>query len=379
MKTKIILINSCKGLYGGIESFLLNVFYDLDPNKYDVTFLTCGESTYGMFLNEITSRGGHVDEIPVYANNIVKQVVLYNKLRRYFAKTKPDIVHINSGGLSFHYVAGKAAKRAHVKEIILHSHNFLPTNNRLKERLKRPFKSVIAKLGTRFLACSRGAAEWIFPKCIIENGKVEIIPNGIDTERFKYNSEKRRMIRDELGIKEELVIGNIGRFQLQKNHEFMIRTMSIVVKNDSDAKLLLAGDGELREHIEQMTQEYELEDNIVFLGERKDMDAFLSSIDVFILPSFHEGLPIAAVEAQTSGAKVLLADTITKETNVSGNAVFLPIISGTSEKTWAKCILSSRDKTDVQYRLQAKELVAKAGYDVKVCSTRMNQIYEGNI
>ena len=140
MKKRLILINSCNGLYGGIESFLLNIFNYLDSEIYDITFLTCGKSTYDMFKDDIIKKGGNITEIPIYPDSLKKQKLLYKELLLYFSKEKPDIVHINSGGLSFHLLAAKAAKIAGIKSIILHSHNFIPCHNEIKAIAKEIMK-----------------------------------------------------------------------------------------------------------------------------------------------------------------------------------------------------------------------------------------------
>ncbi len=373
MRKRLILINSCKGLYGGVESFLLNIFYQLNQDEFEVTFLTCGTSTYDMFREDILKRGGYIDEIPIYANSIKKQRLLYSELRLYYREKKPDIVHINSGGLSFHLLAGKAAKDEGIKGIILHSHNFIPSQKNLKEFVKGLMKRKLKTYGTHYLACSKGAAEWIFSKSLVEQGHVEIIPNGIDTEKFTFDAYKRKLFRDELGIKNELVIGNIGRFQSQKNHYFIIRMMKKVTRTISDAKLLLVGKGELQIEIEEYVNKLNLDKNVIFLGERRDMDAFLSGIDVFILPSLHEGFPVVAVEALASGVRVLLSDKIPKETDVTGRAIYLPIKDNQDELLWAKMIYENTF-TDDNRTAQGRK-VADAGYDVKNYCNRMEEIY----
>lgn len=370
--TKVILLNSCDGLYGGIESFLLNIFRSMEKDKFDVTFLTCGKSTYGMFSDEIKSAGGRVEEIPIYPVTAAKQIELYHELIRYFKKVQPDVVHVNSGGLSFHLLSGYAARRAGVPKPILHSHNFIPSDGGLRKAARDILKAPLPSLGTRFLACSTGAAEWIFPRKLIDNGRVEIIPNGIDTERFAFGEDKRMKFRSELGLTDELVIGNIGRFQKQKNHRFMVQMFREVLRKEPTAKLLLAGAGELRPEIENYVRELEVDESVVFLGERKDMDAFLSAIDVFVLPSLHEGLPIAAIEAQTSGAAVFLADTITTETNVTGRAVFLPIEGADAEKIWASQMIHFDRNLN---RAEQKCAVENAGYDMRSCTARMKKLY----
>ena len=242
---------------------------------------------------------------------------------------------------------------------------------RIKELMKIFLKNYVAKNATICLACSSGAAHWIFPNKYVESGKVIIIPNGVDTKKFSYSETKRRIFRTEINIKEELVIGNIGRFQGQKNHTFMISIMEEVVKSMPNTKLLLVGDGERKGLIEKLVKENNLVNNVFFLGERSDMDYFLSAIDVFILPSLYEGLPIAAVEAQTSGAKVLLSNTITKETNIGGNAIFLPIIGEDASSIWKnEIICENKDNRKV-----CCERVYKAGFDVRVCYQKMIDLY----
>ncbi|HEL1740461.1 TPA: glycosyltransferase [Streptococcus suis] len=372
---KVLLINSCQGLYGGIESFLLNIFNSLSPAEFDVTFLTCGKTTYDMYRNDIENRGGHIDEIPIFADTLSKQVKLYKALKEYYSENQPDIVHINSGGLSFHYLASRAAKAVGIKTVILHSHNFIPEKSGFKEKLKNVMKRQVARYGDVYLACSTGAARWIFPENLVDSNSVEIIPNGIDTVKFAYSLEKRQSFRNEFGIGNELLIGNIGRFQEQKNHPFMLKIMAEVIKKSPDAKLMLAGEGELRKTIEEQVVEYGLAENIIFLGERNDMDRFFSAMDVFILPSLHEGLPFAAIEAQASGTTVLLADTVTVETNVTGNVSYLPIFSDGSEFLWAEAVLKELPRED--YRHQQNKIMRQSPYNVEVCCQMMRNIYLG--
>ena len=358
-------------MYGGIESFLLNAFYCIDKAKYEVTFLTCGRTTYNMFRKEIISLGGKVEEIPILATNYKKKYSLYKTLIKYFKRNGPDIVHINSGTLSLQLLAARAAKKSNVNSVILHSHNFLPNKTGVKQVMKEPIKKYLSHYGDALLACSTGAAKWMFPKKLVIQGKVTVIPNGVDTKRFLYSEEKRKHFRTELNVKDELLVGNIGRFQGQKNHTFMIRIMQEVIENNPEAKLLLVGEGDLKAHIIDLVESNNLQNNVIFLGERKDMDAFLSAIDVFILPSLYEGLPIASVEAQASGVKTLLSNTITKEANISGSVIYLPINDTDAESLWASeiCKENKRD------RYLENKKVFDAGFDVHSCYKRMIEIY----
>lgn len=369
----IILLNFCDGMYGGIESFLLNAFYSLDKSKFDVTFLTCGRTTYDMFKDDILLNGGHIDEISILPCGIKNKVSLFFRLKEYYINYQPDIVHINSGTLSLQLLASKAAKSAGVRTVILHSHNYLPNQTRLKEITKSFLKKVLRRYGDYFFACSKGAAQWMFPNEILDKGTALIIPNGIDTKKFLYDENKRNAFRKELGITDdELVIGNIGRFQGQKNHVFMIRIMLEVIKRKPDAKLLLLGEGILKGEIQKLVIDYSLQKNVFFLGERKDTDFFLSALDVFVFPSIYEGFGIAAIEAQAAGNRVIASNAVPSETNVTGNVVYLPINDSKDVVKWAEEIC---DTTRIVDRELENKKIYNAGYDVRSCYNKIIDIY----
>lgn len=367
-KKKIILLNSCKGLYGGVEAFLLNVFRYLDKDLFEVHFLTCGKTTYGMYEHEIIENGGVVEEIAIYPDSFLKQMKVYHELSKYFRKEKPEVVHINSSALSFQLLASLAAEKEGVQSRILHSHNYVPTPSNIKSCLKSFFKPILSRTGTRFLACSKGAALWMFTPWVVQN-KAEIIPNGIDTKKFLFDKKKRDLFRQELGIGEQFVIGNIGRFQKQKNHPFIISVFEELLKYNPLAILLLVGEGELKKEIQELVKAKGMEESVFFLGERNDMDYFLSAIDVFIFPSLFEGFGIAALEAQASGAGVFLSDTIPTEVNVTGKAKYLSI---NDAKLWAKELAQY---TSLPNRRGENHLIFDKGYDLSDSGRKMQQIY----
>lgn len=369
-KKRVILLNSCDGLYGGVESFLLNVFRYLDKSDFEVIFLTCGKSTYNMFKNEIYSSGGQIDTIPIYPNNFKNQFLAYRQLKNYLEKTKPDIIHINSGALSFQLLASLAAKQVGIKVRILHSHNFIPNPQGIKKLYRNILKRVLRFTGTKYLACSSGAANWMFSKKLIKSNQVQIIPNGINTRDFLYSEELRLKFRKEFDIGEDAyVIGHIGRFQKQKNHKFLIDIFNELQKIVPEAFLMLAGEGELKNEIIDYVKQLRIESKVIFLGERKDMGALLSAADAFVLPSLHEGLPISALEAQASGVNVFLADTITSETDITGIVTYLSI---NNIDVWvtelSKCKINRN-------RVEWCQKVLDAGYDKQTSGVKMQQLF----
>lgn len=370
----LVMINFCDGLYGGIESFLVNAFYKMSKEEFSVTFLTCGRTTYNMVRNPIESNGGLIEEINILPSDLKNKIKLYFALKYYFSRRKPDIVHINSGTISLHLIASIAARGEGIKSIIVHSHNYSEENSFFKKMIRYILKIFIEKSATNYLACSNGAAVWMFRDSLIKNGKVVIIPNGIDALYFKYSEKKRLLFRKKLGLKDELIIGNIGRFQGQKNHKFMIKIIKKLIKYERNAKLLLVGNGELKNEIRELVKFNKLDDNVMFLGERNDMDAFLSAIDAFVFPSLYEGFGIAAVEAQASGALVLLSNHCPTETNVSGRAVYLPIDNDNDEELWVKEILKQEYKVD---RLEENNIILRSDYSIRKSYEKLFDVYRG--
>ena len=368
MKKRIVLLNSCKGLYGGIESFLLNVFRGLDKNIFEVVFLTCGVSTYEMYRHEIESLGGKIFCIDTYPNNIKTELIVYQELKKFFSEYNPDVVHINSSALSFQILSSLAAKNAGVKNTILHSHNFVPNVNYIKKQCRNILKPILTKTGTQFLACSKGAAEWMFETKIKD--EVKVVPNGINTEEFRYHDNKRRTFRKKIGISEETkVLGNIGRFQSQKNHYFLIDLFYEYQKKIKNSVLLLIGEGELKADIIKYAQQKGVSRKIQFLGERNDVGEFFSAIDVFVLPSLFEGFPISAIEAQASGVPCLLSDTITKDINITKEVNFISI---SSTDKWVVELLNIKSNKN---RGINADYILSHGYDKSESGKIMSRIY----
>jgi glycosyltransferase involved in cell wall biosynthesis len=189
------------------------------------------------------------------------------------------------------------------------------------------------------IAPSTEAAEFMFGKGCIQNGKAVLIHNAIDTNEYKYSDESRNRIRKEWGIGSELVIGHIGRFNHQKNHNFLIGIFEEILKKNPNSKLVLVGCGELENIIKQQIHEKLIEDNVIFTGVRKDIPELLSAFDVLVFPSLYEGLPNTVIEAQATGLPCIISDTITREVNITGLVKFCSLLE-TTEK-WAELTINS--------------------------------------
>ena len=320
-----------KWLGGGVESVIMNYYRHIDHNKIQFDFI-CDEDSTCIPREEIEKLGGKVIVVPPYQklNKYLKE------LKRIFKENKYQIVHSNINALSVFPLY--AAKKAGVPVRIAHSHSTSNKKEWKKTLLKnvlRPFSKVYA---TDYFACSELAGRWLFGNKTFEQGKVTIINNAIDLDKFKYDEKIRKEKRKELGINDDtLVIGHIGRFVAQKNHTFLIDIFTEIFKENSNSVLLLAGEGPLKDEIQNKVKELGLEENVKFLGQRKDANELYQAFDVFLLPSLYEGLPVVGVEAQAAGLLCVLSDDMTKETKIIDSTIFMSL----KEKTcaWTNTLL----------------------------------------
>lgn len=341
---------------GGVEAVIMNYYKYIDKSKVQFDFLVESESKI-INKEEIEKMGGRIIIIPSYKN-----VFKYMKeLKKIFKENKYDIVHSNMNTLSIFSL--RAAKKAGVKVRIAHSHS---TSNKkewkrnILKNILRPFSKVYA---THYFACGELAGRYLFGNRTFNKGKVTIVNNAIETERFKFNEEVRKEVRKELNVEDKFVIGHIGRFMTQKNHTFLIDIFNDVSKEREDAVLLLVGEGPLKEEIEQKVKELDLEQKVIFLGVRQDCDKLYQAMDVFVLPSLYEGLPVVGVEAQCSGVKCLFSDKVTKEVSYSSTTDFIKL----DIEKWKNKILNL-DMSD-------RKIVTNDAFDIEKSSENLVDKY----
>ena len=224
-----------------------------------------------------------------------------------------------------------------IKIRINHSH-MAEKPEGLKNKIYYGLRLYFGKLfSTDYFACGRDAGIYLFGKKSVDSGKVIILPNAIDYGRFKYDVEKREDIRNKNNVNEStVVIGHVGRFFKQKNHEFLIDIFNEYHKRNSDSLLVLLGDGELMDTIKKKVSAMQLESAVRFLGNRSDVPDWYQMMDVFVMPSYYEGFPVVGVEAQAAGLLCLFADTITSEIKISPKAFFVSLDEGI--ENWANRI-----------------------------------------
>lgn len=345
---------------GGVEAFVMNVYRNIDREKVQFDFLLrCGNRTH--YWDEIERMGGRIFVTPPYPKRAVSN---YFETKKFLEKHREyETIHVHANSLIYMY-AIKIAKKLKIKNRIMHSHSTKPKKDMLV-CLHKHNKKHIDKYANIKLACSNVAGEWMF------DGDFQIINNGIDSEKFRYNEKIRNEIRNQLGIKDEVLIGNIGRFVEPKNHSFIIDIFSEYKKINTKSKLLLMGFGELESNIRNQVKLLGLEDDVIILNDRNDACNILQAVDVFLFPSKFEGLGISLVEAQASGLPCLVSDNIPKEAIFDNRVDVLSLDENKS--VWANkldILCKSNYKREV-----GADIVKANNYDISNTCKQLIQIY----
>ena len=345
--------------FGGAESLIMNLYRNLDHEKIQFDFVV-HSCKIGLLEDEIQSLGGGIYRCPKFNGNFSK----YKKWWYHFFHE-----HTNYGILHSHIRSSASlfipiAKKFGLKTII-HSHS--TSNGRgvvaiLKNLLQLPLRFQADYL----FACSNEAGKWLFGKNVTKKRNYFLFSNAIPVEKYLYNSEIRKKYRVDLNLENCFVIGHVGRFSLPKNHKFLIECFSEIHKINHAAKLLLIGEGELYSEIVSKIAEYNLQKDIIMLGNRFDVGNLLQVMDAFVFPSLWEGLPMAVIEAQTNGLPCYISDYITNDVNLSELVYRLPL---DDKKLWVKEILKQRERVDVTHK------IISAGYDVSYNTRKLENFY----
>ena len=352
---------------GGVEAVIMNYYRNIDRNKIQFDFIIDGYEKTALD-NEISSLGGKVYKVEPYTKNPFKNIY---QIYRIVKDNNYQIVHSNMNTLSVFSLF--AAWLAGAKVRILHNHSTAVKSEKLRSAMKyilRPFAPIFAN---KYMACSKLAGEWMYGKKKMKEGKVKVLNNAINVDDFAYNLRLREKLRQDLNIdKDTLVIGHVGRFMYQKNHDFLIDIFKEIHKQRNNSLLLLIGDGSLRATIEAKVQNYGLKDCVNFLGLRKDVKDLYNVMDVFVLPSWYEGLPVVSVEAQANGLPCFVSDKVSKECNLSSSVHFISLDK--NARDWSKEILDS----NITRNKNAKQELIANNFEIKNEAGKLIKLYAIN-
>ena len=344
----------------GVESVINNYYRHIDHNKYQFDYIIDSDSECEP-PQELINMGARYYEVPPYQ----KLPQYMSALVKLFRENHYQIVHSNMNSLAVFSLC--AAKIAGVPARICHSHSTAAPGETKKNILKyllRPFAKVFP---THLCACSKLAGEWLYGKHAMEQGKVTIFNNAIDTKKFAFDPDVRVKVRKKFGLDEDAyVIGHVGRFCYQKNQEFLIDVFAEVHQQNPKAVLMLVGIGETVEMIREKVSHLGLSDSIIFTGARNDVHRLYQAMDIFVLPSRYEGLPVVGIEAQSAGLPVIFSDLITPEAKASPSVRFLPI---DSSQVWAdeirntKSEIRNHDAIDQKFNISVESSKLLSYYD----------------
>lgn len=315
----------------GLETMLMNYYRNIDRTKIQFDFLT-HRPERSDYDDEIESLGGKIYYAPrLYPQNYPA----YFKWMKQFFKEHPEYQIIHSHIDTMSYLPLLAAKKAGIPIRIAHSHS-TGIDKDFKYILKQIFRHRITSVANTFMACGEIAGRFLF-----DNENFKIIPNAVKAEQLYFDELVRKEKRKELGIETQWVLGHVGRICYPKNHEFLIEIFSEIVKMDSSAILLIIGVGDKEEEIKQYASELKLNNHIRFLGNRDDVSELYQAMDVFVLPSLFEGVPLVGIEAQFADLPCLFSNRVPTEVKFNKKTQFLPLESGA--KFWANKILECKE------------------------------------
>lgn len=354
---------------GGQEAFVNNLVSNIDISGLLIDLYTpyyCGNEYY---KKNVLKLGGNVFEenIPFTPGKSRKNII--KPFEKHLKSFHYDVVHVHSGSVSVLAYVAKTAKKCGVNRIIVHSHSPAEKETLKHIAIKILTKRTMQKCPTDFFACSVNAAEWKYPKNIVKNN-ITIIKNGINLERYVFDANVRSEIRNNLNIPEDAyVVGHVGRFSHEKNHKFLISVFAKLKKVINNAKLILAGDGDTIEEIKALVKEKEIEDCVSFLGNIPNVNEVMQAMDVFVLPSLYEGLPIVGVEAQAAGLAVIVSANVSDELKLTNSIQYVSI---EDEQLWVNALVRIADEKP---RYQNTEKLAKAGFDIHATAELVRSVY----
>ena len=351
---------------GGAETMLMKLYRQMDREKYQMDFALMSDGR-GFYESEIESLGGKIYHLPYKSKNPIR---CFTQLKATVKENKYEYV-MRSGDNAASVIDLIAAKKGGATALIFNSTNSRTYSESKKEKFAHSlFKSTIKKVPTLKIGCSVAANDFIFGNGSVQRGDSIVFHNALRIPDFLFSEEWRREIRGKLGIPlDAFVIGNVGRYNRQKNHSYLLDVFKLVMEKRPNSYLVLFGEGELRAALEKQANLLGITDRVILTGIRNDINHCLSALDVFAFPSLYEGLPNAVVEAEASGLPCILSNTITEEVKLTDNVSFLPIDKESRER-WANEITSTSNKRNAN----AYNDLKRAGYDIEDVTVSLTKL-----
>lgn len=352
--------------YGGQVSFTLNVIRAMEGTDVEIDVLTTHECRNKSLVSQAVELGSSVYalELPCGPKHQTSGVV--SRFRKFLKAHQYDIVHIHADTTVETAMLAAVSNRSGSK-VIVHAHIAGVSDNRWHDAARILAGPCMRKYVDTFCACSLEAAHWMYDaRCARE---AIIVTNGIDISRFKYNPDVRERMRRELGVEAKRVIGHVGRFEARKNQKFLASVFGDVFAHDQSFHLLLVGDGDERQDVEDMVRDMGLTEHVTFTGGVNNVQDYLQAMDLFVFPSLFEGVPYAVLEAQAAGLPVIASRAIPVDVAVTTGVWFIDLADGVCE--WSDSILLRKDAPRIKSRVE----MIRSGCNYDIAFERLKHLY----
>lgn len=357
---------------GGNGAFtLVRYIYTYLKKDYVFDYFTMGKFIEDAVFNDIVQDGGKCFSADLRDNKLIGHLKLPFVFYRVLTENHYDVVHIHSEVAYKHFLYAIAAKYAGVKKIIIHSHSsdIDGSNKGLKFLLHKVLRAKVNKYGDYFLACSEPAAKWMFNSKTLQSSKYSILHNGVDPSKYCYSETVRNYVRNSFNISDKIVLGHVGALKMVKNQGRLLEILATL--NSDKYVLMLIGDGEDRNLLEEKAKKLNIECRVLVLGSRTDVSELLQAIDVFVFPSFFEGIPMALIEAQAIGIPIIASDRINKDVKINDNMIFISLDA--SDTRWIQEINRIKDK---HLKQEGADRVRNSEYNIEKSAKVLGLIYD---
>lgn len=357
---KILIVNTNSTKIDGITNVIFNLLENIDRHEIDFGYVSINSPSQE-FVERLNVLNCKLYVIPRKISKILEYIKCLSVIAREY-----DVIHVHGNSATM-AIELSAAKLGGVKYRIAHSHN-TKCKMVLADKLLRP---LFYKLCNRRLACGKEAGKWLFG-----NRHFEIIQNGVNTSRFRFDICKRNALRNSKGWQDKIVIGHVGNFVEAKNHRFIFEIIKSAICKNDNIRLVCVGNGRLMESSRNYVESLNLNDFIYFVGSVNNPEDYVSAMDLILMPSIHEGLPLTLVEEQSNGLQCLVSDAITSEADLTGCLHFLSLndpIEKWGDKLLELAARKVEDRTLISYR--NIERIKEKGYDISTEAKKLSDFY----
>lgn len=357
---KVLIICTVPTMNSGIPHVVFNLLNAIDKHNLEFGYVSINEPS-DLFKRKLDNMKVRLYVIP----RSLKKPWEYVKALSQIAQNY-DIIHVhgNSATMILEMIA---AKKANVSVRCAHAHS-TTCSFPIIDKLSRP---LFYRLCNTKIACGLKAGKWLY-----KNHNFTVINNGIDTDRFRFQQANRDKIKNAIGWENNFILANVANFLEVKNHKFLISTFAEVIKSHPEARLLLLGDGPLLNEAKQQAKNLGIDSFIHFAGSVTNVNEYLSAIDLIVMPSLYEGLPLTLVEEQANGLCAIVSDAITTDVNLTGNITFLPLSSGVT--SWNNTISNFIEAGVIRNEDISNECISKikkANFDIFDAAAKLKDLY----